>query len=625
MNRYEDLTTRFEVLDATLSALGGFALDQEQEETAARIEALRAKAADRVFRVAVAGEFSTGKSALINALLGEELLPTGLEACTAVVTRIRRALPGEEPGVSVRFRKSGLERVDRDQLREHLTFEGKAGDDAPLEAVVALPAGTLLDHGIELVDTPGVNDPDARGEQVTLGFLPQADAIIFLTHAARAFKESELEFLRDRIGDQDRDRVLFVVNACDLLEEKEDFDDLRSRAATVLGELFESPRVHLASARDGLRARQDREADGWGASGMQSFSEDLDRLLTQERGAAELERFRSHAARFREDLARRLEDRIQTLGMDDAIRLRRCERVRERLAVLEQEERDILRRAESGFEGVREAAFTTLGGELTVLHGKLEGMESSGKEGSHNDIKAAVERIVGSAGSRALTKVQSSMRSSVERLQAQLATQMNTSIGQIEAEFQEDGQALVKLESPSWDGLITVNTDRYVQDREEEEEVKNEVPASSQEGGELMGMGLGGMIGLALLGPWGLLAGGIFGLGAGSAIADTAQPGRKLIKTVREWFVSQKVDADRTVAGVREQIEVGVQPALETLLERTRHDVRRVFSTKVGEFRDRLADLEEPTREVAEQEVLRQRAEAMLEKLRQVPVTVEGE
>ncbi|HIF97930.1 MAG TPA: hypothetical protein EYQ54_13040 [Myxococcales bacterium] len=625
MNQYKALAARFENLHSVLDTLHGLALDQGQEETAKRIEALSEKSKDRVFRVAIAGEFSTGKSTLINSLLGEDLLPTGLEACTAVVTRIRCSAPGEEPAVRVRFRKSGWKKVERDRLRELLTFEGRKSDDAPIEAEVVLSGGTFLDHGIELVDTPGVNDPDARGEQITLGFLPQADAIIFITHTARAFKESELEFLRDRIGDQDRERVLFVVNASDIMEEERDFDDIRSRAANDIGDTFDKLRVHLVSARDGLRARQEQDPGGWDASGMRSFADDLDRMLTQERGEAEVERFRSHAVRFREDLSRRLEEKIQTLGMDDKIRLRRCERVREKLAILERAEKETSRQAEAGFQQVRKSAFDALESELSSLRAKLAGMESSGEEGKQKDLTDRVGGVVSAAGSRTLTKIQSSMRSSVGRLHDQLASQMNSSLCDAENVFSEDDQAPIEVQGTSWDGLITVNTDRYVEEREEEEEAEDDGWRINEEQASTIGAGLFGLIGLAMLGPFGLLAGGVLGWGTGDWVADNQQPGGKIFKTVQSWFVKQEVDADRTVADVGERIKDGMEPALDHLKECTQRDVRAVFASKIGECRERLADLEEPTREAEEQDVLRQRAEEMLEKLRQVPVRAEGE
>ena len=194
-NPYTELEKRFNSVQQGMQSLLNIAQESDQSEIARRLQVAYDRSRERVFRVAIAGEFSTGKSTLINALLGKALLPTALEACTAVVTRIRRAEEDEEPGVLVTFSRSGTRRVAEEALRSSLTFQGQTGDDIPVEAEVLLPAGTFLDHGIEIVDTPGVNDPEARGEQVTLGFLPKADAIIFVTHAARAFKESEIDFL----------------------------------------------------------------------------------------------------------------------------------------------------------------------------------------------------------------------------------------------------------------------------------------------------------------------------------------------------------------------------------------------------------------------------------------------
>jgi hypothetical protein len=616
MSNYEALDARYLHLHKNLDAISALATEMGQEATAARIKALRDKSAERCFRVAIVGEFSTGKSALVNALLGEDLLPTALEACTAVVTRIRCAGEDESPGVSVRFRKSGKRTVPREQLRELLTFESREEDDIPMEAEVVVPQGSFLDHGIELIDTPGVNDPDARGEQVTLGFLPQADAIIFITHASRAFKESELEFLRDRIGEPDRDRVLFAINACDILEDAEDFDDLRDRAAQVLAGSYESPQVHLISARAGLAARQGEDSEAWTSCGMLAFAAALDHLLADERGEAELQRFEAHANQFHDQLKRKLEAEIQDLGMDDAIRQRRCERVRERIILLEQAGAEAVSEAKSGFENVRRDASLALESELEPLHAKLNGMGSSGKEDKQRDVAADVERELRTHGNRALTKIQSSMRVSVKNLHGELASTMNRSIGQVEQAFQDDSVALVPISSGTWEGLVTVHTDRYVKERQVEETHKPEQQSTS-EGGELMGIGLGAMIGFALLGPFGFFAGGLFGLGAAQNEASSKSVGRKIFKTVEEWFVSQRVDADQAVGGVRARLKEGIDPALDKLDSRTVQDVRTVFDTKINEFRERLADLEEPTREAGEQDAQKLRAERLLERLRE--------
>ena len=622
MNPFKELDSKYRTLEEGLGSLVTIAREAEHGELAERAEVTLAKAKERVFRVAIAGEFSTGKSTVINALLGEELLPTALEACTAVVTRIRRAEEGEEPGILVTFRKSGQRRIEKEKLREVLTFEGQEKKDLPTEAQVILPSGTFLDHGIEIIDTPGVNDPEARGEQITLGFLPQADAIIFITHAARAFKESEIEFLRDRVGNQDRQRVLFVVNACDILEEEEDRDDLRERGETLLEKIYGKPTVHLASARDGLQARIAGDDARWKLSGMAAFQEDLDRLLTRERGAAELKRNQALALDFRSELQRRFQDKIEDLGLDDEIRERRAVRVEEGIALLEREEKKVLKSVEDNFRSVRNSVDGALSEQMTGLGSELREMQSRGKEEQHQDITDRAQQAVQSCGKRALTRVQSTLRTQMDRVHGDLASQMTRSIGEAERVFSDGKNAIVAIETPNFGNLVSVHTNREVEERQVEEERREAGSGLSENQGALMGMGIAGAIGLALLGPWGILVGAFFGAGAGSSMAEElkGEKVRKVFKTVKDYFVTQSVEASGAVSALKSRISGAVEPAVSALEERTRSDARAVFSAKIAEFRERLVALHEPTREAAERDQQRERAEELLKKLRKIPL-----
>jgi GTPase Era involved in 16S rRNA processing len=621
MNPFKELNSKYRTLENGLGSLVTIAREAEQEEIAERAKVTLSKAKERVFRVAIAGEFSTGKSTAINALLGEELLPTALEACTAVVTRIRRAEEGEEPGILVTFKKSGQRRIEKERLREVLTFEGQIIKDPPIEALVILPSGTFLDHGIEIIDTPGVNDPDARGEQVTLGFLPQADAIIFITHAARAFKESEIEFLRDRIGNQDRQRVLFVVNACDILEEEDDRDDLRSRGKTLLETIYGKPEIHLVSARNGLRARISGDADQWKLSGMAAFQENLDRLLMRERGAAELKRNQALALDFRSELQRRIQDKIEDLGLDDEIRDRRAVRVEEGIALLEREEKNLLKSVEENFRSVRNSVDGALSEEMIGLDSELRGMQSHGMEEQHQDITDRAQQAVQSCGKRALTRVQSTLRSHMVRVHDDLASQMSRSIGEAERIFSDGKNAIVTIETPNFGNLVSVHTNREVEERQVEEETGEAASGMSEAQGGLMGAGIAGAIGLALLGPWGILVGAFFGAGAGSSMTGhKGEEVRTVFKTVKDYFVTQSVEASGVISALKSRISGSVEPAVSALEERTRFDAQGVYSAKIAEFRERLVALHEPTREAAERDQQRKRAEKWLKKLRKIPL-----
>jgi predicted GTPase len=620
-NPYTELEKRFSSVQQGMQSLLKIAQESDQSEIARRLQVAYDRSRERVFRVAIAGEFSTGKSTLINALLGKALLPTALEACTAVVTRIRRAEEDEEPGVLVTFSRSGTRRVEEEALRSSLTFQGQAGDDFPVEAEVLLPAGTFLDHGIEIVDTPGVNDPEARGEQVTLGFLPKADAIIFVTHAARAFKESEIDFLRDRIGDQDRGRVLFVVNACDLIEEDEDREDLRKRAHQLLHEKYGRFQTHLLSARDGLAAREKNDDRGWDLSGLFSLAEQLNQLLVRERGEGELLKAQTLAINFRSEMQRKIEDSVADLGLDEEIRSRRASRVQEAIQYLENSEKEAQVLVRERFQQLSDAVKSQIDSETSGLAGELNALGETAKEGQDKNIEALAQNRVSNTGKKVLTSVQSKMRTEVDRIQKSVASQMTQSIGAAVGKLESSNHALVPVANVGFNDLVIVNTDRSVKEREVEQEVRRKKRAGSPEARGWAGAGIGALIGLALLGPWGLIPGMMAGGGlAGSMEDEDGTSIGKTFRTVRDYFVTKSVESRQAVSGLVDRIWKSTDPAIREMAQRTSTDVEQVYATEIGKLRHRLADLQEPTREAAEQELQKQRAEALLKKLRNVPL-----
>ncbi len=185
---------------------------------------------DQLFLVVVVGEFNSGKSALINALLGEAVLPEGPTPTTDRVYMLRYGEPGAP------------EIVDQD-IR-----------------VLRYPVDLL--RQVHIVDTPGTNAVLRHHENITRDFVPRSDLIVFVTSADRPFTESERAFL-ESIRQWGK-KVVMVINKEDLLEgdaarrEVEAF--VRSQVHRLLG--FE-PETFLVSARAGLRMPESEEAEGF--------------------------------------------------------------------------------------------------------------------------------------------------------------------------------------------------------------------------------------------------------------------------------------------------------------------------------------------------------------------------
>ena len=153
---------------------------------------LSEKVAQHAFNLVVAGEFKRGKSTVINALLGADLLPTGVVPLTSVVTRVQY---GDTANATVIFDNGTDRAVALDALPNYVTERGNPKNAKGVREVqVAYPAEWLKGR-IRLVDTPGIGSVHQHNTEVTYRYLPQADAVIFVASADQPASRAELDFL----------------------------------------------------------------------------------------------------------------------------------------------------------------------------------------------------------------------------------------------------------------------------------------------------------------------------------------------------------------------------------------------------------------------------------------------
>ena len=261
------------------------------------------KLADERFHLVVLGEFNHGKSTFVNALLGARVLPTGITPTTAVINRVVWA---EQPTARAVTRDGEVVHLNPKELDDWVTVEGgRAADVAHVE--VGYPADILRDH-IVLVDTPGVNDLNEQRAEVTYGYVPRADAVIFLLDAGQALKDSEREFLASHVLEGSRDRLTFVLGKVDLLGPSER-EAVESYVRKGLGKLVAEPALFSASAKLWLEGAHE-------ASGFAPLVDHLSRFLASDRARILLDNAAADAARTAAYLEQNLGLKLHAFQLD---------------------------------------------------------------------------------------------------------------------------------------------------------------------------------------------------------------------------------------------------------------------------------------------------------------------
>ena len=194
---------------------------------------------DKLFLLVVAGEFNSGKSAFINALIGQKIQVEGVTPTTNKI---------------------------------HVLEYGEATENRPG------PQGTWLQtapvpllRNTHIVDTPGTNAVLREHEMLTTKFIPRSDLVIFITSADRPFTESERAFL-DLIRSWGK-KIVLVVNKIDILSQDEIekvLEFVKSASNKLMGE---TPPVFAVSSKraQAVKIEKDVSAAASGFEALEAF------------------------------------------------------------------------------------------------------------------------------------------------------------------------------------------------------------------------------------------------------------------------------------------------------------------------------------------------------------------
>ena len=268
---------------------------------------LQEKLTEHIFSVGIMGEFRRGKSTVINALLGQAIVPSDIVPTSATLNYVKWGT--EKKGI-INFKDGTKKEVAIDELSNYITKitdESEKMAETVEDAVIYYPC-PFCQNGVQIIDTPGLND-DERMTAISENVIPTLDAIIMVLVPDSPFSQTEAEFVRNKVMTSDLGRIIFVVNKIDVVDE-----DDRPRLLNAIKEKIKSSvlqktidvygedseeykatrekigdiRIYPVSARKALKGKMNNDIRMIADSGYNEFEKALSILLTEERGMLEL-------------------------------------------------------------------------------------------------------------------------------------------------------------------------------------------------------------------------------------------------------------------------------------------------------------------------------------------------
>lgn len=312
LGTYSWFKVKKDLLASLLSESAQTIEELSMSQFAGKLQQLSEKVSNDSFKIQIVGTFSNGKSTFINALLGENILPTRALPCTAVVNEIKygkqkravlhfvNPLPEKLidciPDATMRHMQSYEMKdippldIEYDQI-EHYVQIPLDGDPeeisamSPYKTVELFYPSPLLKEGVEIIDSPGLNEADER-TAITLEYLDKADAVIYLLDANRPCAKDEVETIEDILIPKGFNDMFFVANRIDQVPERERAD-IKKYIEQKVGK-YTPNAIYCVSALQSLEGKIEGNTQKLELSGMPVFEKRLTEFLTKDKGRIKL-------------------------------------------------------------------------------------------------------------------------------------------------------------------------------------------------------------------------------------------------------------------------------------------------------------------------------------------------
>lgn len=300
--QYEEFRKKREILLSLIQRQCEVLSSLNMASWVTKVQRLEQRVRDDNFKVFVMGEFKRGKSTFINAMLGQEVLPAYATPCTAIINEVKW---GDQPRAVLHMiaRQNGsvgkAMEIPVDQLEDYVVIQVNESNamsedghpiyESPYEKAELFWPLDICHDGVEIIDSPGLNEDDKR-QKITLDYLTIVDAVIFVISCLAPISRSERSAI-DTVRKSGYEDIFFVCNRINEVRPKEQ-ERLKSFCLTQLSPLTSQKDryVFFINALGALDARVANDVQLLNGSGLLPVEGELKNFLANERGRVKLVR-----------------------------------------------------------------------------------------------------------------------------------------------------------------------------------------------------------------------------------------------------------------------------------------------------------------------------------------------
>ena len=262
MSNSNSILSKLEKIKGLLDGLIDHSLSSE-------IEDLNEKLSSARFYLVILGLFKRGKSSFINALLQDNVVPSGVVPLTAIITLIEYA--GENKA-EIYFEDNHKEITSLSNVKEFIAEEKNPHNQKGVYKVVIYHSNELLKH-VTIIDTPGVGSSLEHNTETTLQFVNKIDAALFILSTDIPITQLEVDFLKTL--KQTVPKVIFILNKIDLLDSQE-LNELLNYNKKVLNKICDQDiKLYLTSSRLALNGYAQKDQALIDKSNIEKVKEEI--------------------------------------------------------------------------------------------------------------------------------------------------------------------------------------------------------------------------------------------------------------------------------------------------------------------------------------------------------------